>query len=140
MDHFEYGPVELFLIGFTGDRPGPEVVDAILDLVRARTVNVLDLLFAGRSPDGELRVIELEEVADEYGFAGLVPGEPGLAGEDDIAEFAEAIAPGTSAALLIVEHAWARSFAEALNRAGGRVLRTERISAPDVNELIAAIA
>ena len=140
MDHFEYGPVELFLIGFTGDRPGPEVVDAILDLVRSRTVNVLDLLFAGRSPDGELRIIELEEVADEYGFAGLVPAEPGLAGEDDITEFAAAIAPGTSAALLIVEHAWARNFAEALSNAGGRVLRTERISAPDVNELISALA
>jgi len=140
MADFEYGPVELFLIGFSGERPGPEVVDAIDALVRSGTVNLLDLLFATRSKEGELTVIELDEVADEYGLSSLEAVELGLAGEEDIAELAEAIEPGTSAALLVVEHAWARSFVETVSRAGGRVLHTERISAPDVNELISALA
>jgi len=140
MADFEYGPVELFLIGFSGERPGREVVDAIDALVRSGTVNLLDLVFATRSKDGEVTVVELDEVADEYGLTGLEAIELGLAGEEDIAELAEAIEPGTSAALLVVEHAWARSFAQALDRAGGRVLQTERIPAPDVNELISALA
>src|SRR3954464_6499545 len=95
MADFEYGPVELFLIGFSGERPGPEVVDAIDALVRSGTVNLLDLLFATRSKEGELTVIELDEVADEYGLSSLEAVELGLAGEEDIAELAEAIEPGT---------------------------------------------
>jgi uncharacterized membrane protein len=135
---FEYGPVELFLLGFDGERPGPNVVNAILDLVQSETVKLLDLLFVTRSQDGGLRVFELEEIADEYGLAGLEVDELGLAGEEDVDDLADAIEPGTSAALLVVEHLWARNFAEALYRAGGRVLQTERIPAPVVNELVAA--
>jgi uncharacterized membrane protein len=135
--HLQHGPVEFFLIGFDGERPGPEVVDAILDLVRSDTLKLLDLVFATRSPDGELTVIEIEDVADDWGLTGLDGDELGLAGEEDITELADVIEPGTSAALLIVEHLWARRFADALYRAGGQVLLTQRIAAPDVDDLIA---
>ena len=138
MAEFEYGPVEIFLIGFDGERPGPDVVNAIIELLESNTVTMLDLVFARRSKDGELTVFELEEIADEFGFVGIEAAELGLAGEDDIDELAEAIEPGTSAALLVVEHLWARNFAQALYTAGGRVLETVRIPAPVVNEMVAA--
>jgi hypothetical protein len=135
---FEFGPVELFLIGFTGERPGPDVVNAILGLVESDTLRLLDLLFVTRASDGELTVLELEEVADEYGLAEIEVTELGLAGDSDIDDLAVAVEPGTSAALIVVEHLWARSFAEALFRAGGQVLLSERIPAPVVNERVAA--
>jgi uncharacterized membrane protein len=135
---FEYGPVEIFLIGFDGERPGQEVVDGIVELIESDAVRLLDLLFVSRAPDGELTVLELEEIADRYGLEGIEVVELGLAGEDDVNDLAEAIEPGTSAALLVVEHVWARKFAETLYRAGGRVLQTERIPAPVVNEVVAA--
>ncbi|WP_243399895.1 DUF6325 family protein [Arthrobacter glacialis] len=69
--NFKYGSVEVCLIGFAGERPGTEVVDAILDLVQAGSVRLLDLLFVSRSRDGDLRVLEREEIADAYGLAGL---------------------------------------------------------------------
>ncbi|GAA1443147.1 DUF6325 family protein [Leifsonia poae] len=138
MAEFEYGPVEIFVIGFDGERPGRDVVDAILRLIAQDTVRLLDLLFVSRAQDGDLRVVELEEIADEYGLEGLEVIELGLAGSDDVDDIAEAIVPGTSAALLVVEHVWAREFAEALFEAGGRVLQTERIPAPVVNEMVAA--
>ncbi len=138
MADFEYGPVEILLIGFAGERPGPDVTGAIRDLLQSDTVRLLDLLFVTRSVAGDLVVLELEEVADEFGLVGLEVDEIGLAGEEDVDDLADEIAPGTSAALLVVEHAWARNFAQALYRAGGQVLRSERIPAPVVNEMVAA--
>jgi Family of unknown function (DUF6325) len=140
MAEFEYGPVEFYLIGFSGDRPGPAVLDAIVDLVRADTLRLLDLLFVARSQDDEVRVLELEAVAEDYGLGDLQVSEPGLAGEEDINELADAIPPGTSAAVLVVEHLWARSFAETLYNAGGQVLRTQFIPAPVVNALVGAMS
>jgi Family of unknown function (DUF6325) len=140
MAEFEYGPVEFYLIGFSGDRPGPAVLDAIVDLVRADTLRLLDLLFVARSQDDEVRVLELETVAEDFGLSDLQVSEPGLAGEEDINELADAIPPGTSAAVLVVEHLWARSFAETLYNAGGQVLRTQFIPAPVVNALVGAMS
>jgi uncharacterized membrane protein len=136
----EHGPVEFYLIGFPGERPGPEVLQAIVELIRSGTVKLLDLVFASRGQDGELTVVELEELADQPGLSELVADELGLAGEEDITMVAEAMEPGTSAALLIVEHVWARRFAQAIARAGGQVLLTERVPAGEVDALIAEAA
>jgi hypothetical protein len=139
MADFEYGPVEIFLIGFEGERPGPDVVNAIVELVNSGVVRLLDLLFVTRSYEtGDVVVLEVDEVADAYGLPEFELLEVGIAGEEDVSDFADDLEPGTSAALLVVEHAWARNFAEALFNAGGAVLRTERIPAPVVNEIAAS--
>jgi hypothetical protein len=134
--NFEYGPVDLYLIGFPGERPGPEVVASIIELIEAGTVKLLDMLFVSRSLDGELNVLEVDQVADELGLTGIELNEVGLAGNEDIEEFADDVAPGTSAALLVVELLWAKNFATALYRAGGEVLHTESIPSVVVNELL----
>jgi Family of unknown function (DUF6325) len=139
MAEFEHGPMEYYLIGFSGERPGPEVVGAILDLVRAGTIRVCDLVFARRSQDGGLTVLEMEDVAGEWGFTDLEPDELGLVGENDINELADTIDPGTSAAILVVEHRWARNFAQALANAGGVVLATAQVPASEVEDLLAAV-
>ncbi|NQX36927.1 DUF6325 family protein [Herbiconiux sp. VKM Ac-2851] len=136
---FAYGPVELCLVGFAGERPGSAIVEAILDLVRSDTVRLLDLLFVSRSLDGELTVLEVEEVAEAYGLPDFELVELGLTGDEDIAELAEAVGPGSSAAALVIEHRWARTFARALFEADGAVLRTERIPATVVNDLVSAV-
>ncbi|MCK2031480.1 DUF6325 family protein [Microbacterium sp. KSW4-4] len=137
MTDFPYGPVEIYLIGFDGDRPGREVAAAIIDLVGAGTVRVLDLLLVSRQWGGTMTVRELEEVIDDHGLASLEFLELGLTGEEDIRQLGAAIEPGTSAAILVVEHVWARRFAQALFDAGGRVLQTQEIPAAVVNELVA---
>lgn len=134
---FEYGPVELLLLSFRGQRPGPGVVSAILELIEQGTVNLLDLLFITRTDTGEVTVLEMEDVADDFGLVGIEAHEIGLASDEDIAEFAGHVAPGTSAALLVVELVWAKRFATALFAADGEVLRSERIPAAAVNEVLA---
>lgn len=134
MTTFDYGPIEFYAIGFEGDRPGPEVLQAIDDLVAAGTVNVLDLVFARRSPEGELEVLELSDTVDDGAPALDLAG---LAGEEDILYLADSLEPGSSAAILVVELLWAKAFASALYDAGGAVIARESIPAPIVNAFLA---
>jgi hypothetical protein len=135
MTTFDYGPIEFYAVAFDGDRPGPAVLKAVDDLVAAGTVNVLDLVFARRSPEGELEILELSDTIDD----GDVPAldMAGLAGEEDIAELAAGLEPGTSAAILVVELLWAKAFASALYDAGGAVIAREGVPAPIVNAFLA---
>lgn len=134
MTTFDYGPIEFYAIGFEGDRPGPAVLQAIDDLVASGTVNVLDLVFARRSPDGEIEVLELSDTIDDGAPALDLAG---LAGQDDILYLAENLEPGSSAAILVIELLWAKSFAAALYDAGGAVIAREGIPAPIVNAFLA---
>lgn len=134
MTTFDYGPIEFYAIAFEGDRPGPAVLKAIDDLVASGTVNLLDLVFARRSPEGELEVLELSDTIDD-GAPSL--DLAGLAGEEDIQALAEGLEPGRSAAILVVELLWAKSFAAALYDAGGAVIAREGIPAPIVNAFLA---
>lgn len=131
MTTFDYGPIEFYAIGFEGDKPGPGVLQAIDDLVASGTVNVLDLVFATRAPDGELTVLELSDTIDDADVPAL--DLAGLASDEDINDLAEGVAPGTSAAILVVELLWAKAFASALFDAGGVVLARQGIPAPLVN-------
>ena len=134
MTTFDYGPIEFYAIAFEGDRPGPAVLQAIDDLVASGTVNVLDLVFARRSPEGELEVMELSDTVDDGAPALDLAG---LAGEEDILFLAENLEPGSSAAILVIELLWAKSFAAALYDAGGAVIAREGIPAPIVNAFLA---
>ena len=135
MTTFDYGPIEFYAIGFDGDKPGPGILQAIDDLVAAGTINVLDLVFATRSPEGELTVMELSDTTDDGGAPAL--DLAGLAGMEDIEALAEQVPPGTSAAILVVELLWAKAFAAALYDAGGAVIAREGIPAPVVNAFLA---
>ncbi|MCH6230384.1 DUF6325 family protein [Microbacterium sp. CFH 31415] len=135
MTTFDYGPIEFYAIGFDGDKPGPGILQAIDDLVASGTINVLDLVFATRSPEGELTVMELSDTTDDGGAPAL--DLAGLAGMEDIEALAEQVPPGTSAAILVVELLWAKAFAAALFDAGGAVIAREGIPAPVVNAFLA---
>jgi hypothetical protein len=134
MTDFDYGPIEFYAIGFDGDRPGPAVLQAIDDLVASGTVNVLDLVFARRSPEGEVEVLELSDTIENDEAPAL--DLAGLAGQDDILYLVEGLEPGKSAAILVVELLWAKAFASRLWEAGGAVIAREGIPAPVVNAFL----
>lgn len=137
MTTFEYGPVELHLVGFEGDRPDPAVIDAIVELIDDGVVRLLDFIIVSKSESGEVTVTEIEDETEAYGFGGVELAEIGIAGDDDIAELAELIPAGASAALVAFELTWARRLAERFAASGSVILRSDRIPAPAVNELLA---
>ncbi|CAM3531726.1 DUF6325 domain-containing protein [Occultella aeris] len=140
MTQFTYGPVELYLVGFEGDRPSPGVVSALTELIDNGSVRLLDFVIVSRSESGEITVAEVEDQIDDYGLGDSGLSATGLVAEEDIAEFAELIPPGASAALVALELSWARTLADRLDASGGVVLRTERIPAPIVNAITDALA
>lgn len=140
MAQFTFGPVEFYLVGLEGDRPSPGVIDALGELIDAGTVRLLDFVVISKSDDGEVTVVEIEDQSEEYGFGGIEFGAIGLAGDEDIEEFAAVVEPGASAALVVLELAWAKHLAEKLSASGAQVLSAERIPAPVVNALVDAIS
>ncbi|WP_375386443.1 DUF6325 family protein [uncultured Microbacterium sp.] len=138
MAEFEYGPVELHLVGFEGDRPAPGVIAAIVELIEAGAVRLLDFIIVSKTKDGEVTAVEIEDDSDRYGFGTVELAELGIAGEEDIEELAEMIPPGASAAIVAYELVWAKRLAESLATSGGFVIRSERIPAPVVNALVEA--
>jgi hypothetical protein len=138
MVDFKYGPVELYLVGFEGERPSPGVFGALADLIEAGLVRLLDLVIISKSENGDLEIIEIEDEVDNFGLGDLELVALGLAGHEDIEEFAELIPPGASAVLLALELLYARHLASSVAASGGVVLRSERIPAPIVNAVIDA--
>lgn len=140
MSDFEYGPVEIFVVEFEGDRPDAGVLEAILDLRRSDTLRLLDMVIASRLVDGTITMLELTEHAAGLGFDGVGLEIQGLLGEDDIAEAIAPVAPGFSIAVVAFEHRWATTLAERLVAARGTVVRSERIPAAAVNQIVNSLA
>jgi len=138
MTEFTFGPVELYLVGFEGERPSPGVMSALLDLIENGLVRLLDFVLVTKSLDGDVTVTEIEEESAEYGLGEIEFLAAGITGDEDIEELAELIPPGASAALVALELAYARTLTERLATSGGVVLRAERIPAPVVNAVLEA--
>src|SRR3954452_11483269 len=136
-----YGPVDFIVIGFPGERAAEAVVAAFRHMVASGTVTILDLVFVSKGPDGVVRAIEVQEDGgDGFGFGVVELDVTGLTSSDDLDAVGEMLEPGTSAAVIVVEHTWARGFASAVMSAGGRVLMNERIPATVVNEAAGAVS
>jgi uncharacterized membrane protein len=138
MAQFEFGPVELYLVGFEGERPSPGVISALLDLVGQGIVRLLDFVVVSKSADGEVTVTEIDAEAEAYGLVDVEILAAGIAGDEDIDEFAAHIPAGSSAAIVALELVYARELAAQVASSGGVVLRTERIPAPVVNAVLEA--
>lgn len=134
MTNFRYGPVELHLVGFEGERPDPRTLAALNELLDSGLVRLLDFIILSKAEDGTVSIVEVEE--GEEGFDELELLSAGIVGEEDVEDFAEQIPPGSSAALIALELAFARTLAENLAAGGGVVLRSERVPAPIVNALL----
>jgi hypothetical protein len=130
----EMGPIDYVLIEWPGRQPTGEALPHLVDLVDRGIVRILDLAFMTKAEDGSVAGIEIDELGDEIKvFEGAASG---LLSDEDRAEAAEALDPGTSAALLVYENRWAGPFAAAVRRSGGQLVANGRIP---VQALIAAL-
>jgi hypothetical protein len=121
------GPVEYIVLGFPGNNFTGEIAPALAKLIESKMIRVLDLLFVGKDDEGNVLAIEFDELEELAAFAGIEGEVGGIIGEDDIEHVAEALEPGSSAALLIWEDVWATEFAVAVRDSGGVLLEGARI-------------
>jgi len=84
-------------------------------------------VFISKDDDGNVVSFEYDAIPDLVGFDELEGEADGLFNDDDIERAAEAIEPGSSAALLLWEDVWAAKFAEAVRNANGFIVDGARI-------------
>jgi hypothetical protein len=134
-----HGPVDFLLIQFPMDRLTGEVTPRLVELVEAGIIRIYDLLVITKSEDGAVEAVELRDSPVAQDFQYFAGASSGLLGNDDVREAAEAMDPGTVAALLVYENSWAVPFVAAARNSGGEVIAGGRIPADVVMEVLDAL-
>jgi len=124
----EMGPIDYVLVEWPGRQPSGEAVPHLVDLVERGIIRVLDLAFIAKDEDGSVAGLEITDLGDQVEELKVFEGaSSGLISDEDVAEAADALEPGTSAALLVYENSWAGPFAAAVRRSGGQLVANGRI-------------
>jgi Family of unknown function (DUF6325) len=132
------GPIDYLVVEFPGAKLQGEAFAALLDLVEAGTIRILDLAVAIVGENGEFSAVEITDL-DGDGTLDLAVFEgvsSGLLDDDDLAASAALVGPGNGIAMLVYENTWAGPFVSALRHIGADVVASGRIPA---DEVIAAL-
>jgi len=127
----ELGPVDYLVVEFPADRANfsGEMASELSALVKGGVVRVLDLLFLRKELDGSVEGFESHEF-DDSELGELREAETELAmllAAEDVESIGAALEPGTIAAVLVWENAWAAPFGSAVRRSGGQLVASGRI-------------
>jgi Family of unknown function (DUF6325) len=133
------GPVEYVVIAFPGNRFKGEIVPALAELVDHDVIRIIDVAFIEKDAEGNTTMFEYDSLDDvlEFGFAEVDGEAGGVLNDEDLELAAEALAPDTSAALIVWEHRWAAGVAQAIRDAGGRIIAGERVPDEIVEQALA---
>jgi hypothetical protein len=118
------GPVSYLIVEFPGNRMTGDGLAALVDLVDAGIIRVLDLEFVTRRDDGSMTAIQLQDL-DHDGQLDLTIFEgasSGLLDQSDLDDAAETVTPGASAGILLFENTWAIDFVEGMRRGGAELV------------------
>jgi uncharacterized membrane protein len=141
----EFGPVQIMVVGFEK----PDFQGAILEELRrlreADLIRLIDLVVVAKDDDDEVVAVEIsdltpEESAELGALAGALiglgadgeegaeagaiagaeaAGDGGILGDETAWSIADAIPPGATAAVALIEHRWAIPLRDAIRAAGG---------------------
>ncbi|BCJ46008.1 DUF1269 domain-containing family protein [Actinoplanes ianthinogenes] len=143
------GPVQVLVVGFEHPAFSGEILAEFTRLRQAGIVRLVDLLLVSRAEDGAVETLPLPaDAGAELGglVAGLL-GQPdganetgaGLAG-DAMWSLADAVPPGSVAAVALIEHLWAGPLTAAIRKAGGNPLEETWLAPDDLAALEALMA
>lgn len=129
----QLGPTSVLAIQFTGGEYRGEIIAALVDLVRAGTVRVVDAVAVKKDDAGQITTLEVNQLASNelQVFDALDAEITGLLSYQDINDIAASLENNTAAGLLVLEHVWANNLAQAIVRANGKVV-LNRLMMPDV--------
>ena len=127
------GPVQILVADVGSGEPTGEVLAELQALVDQDIVRLLDLMVVRHHEDGQMEAINVEATPDGGSkvavLTGLHDGVSGT-GPDSVAEgedqdmwfVADAIPPGKTVAIALLEHRWAIGLRDALQARGGELL------------------
>ena len=137
------GPIEIIVIGFPGNDFNGQILPELERLIENDTISIVDGLFLMKDVDGEVEFVEFDEIGandDADRLAGLVDQLDALISDEDVAEFAAGLEPGSSAAVLAFEHTWVKPFRDAIVASGGVLAANFRVPGLVIEELLDELA
>ena len=157
-DGLTLGPVQMLVVGFTGDNFTGEILEELTRLRENEIIRLIDLMLVKKNEDGEIESFQHSDLdqaeAEEFGaIIGALVGF-GAGGEEEAALAAvagaaeledghvfdegavwylgDAIPEGTAAAVALIEHRWAVPLRDKIVAAGGVTLADEWIHPADL--------
>jgi hypothetical protein len=130
------GPVQVIVVGFAEPSFTGEVMTELTRLREAGVVRVVDVLLVSRDADGSFDTLPPPPGfdADLGRIAADILGDDGAVSspeEDASWSLADAVEPGTLAAVALIEHLWAKPLVNAIEAAGGHALAEAWLSPED---------
>ncbi len=134
----QLGPVDYVVVEFPAgqSRFTGEMAEELVALVDSGTIRLIDVLVLTKDADGAVDAMELSDIDDLGPLQQLEAELAELLAEEDVANLAAAMDPGSTAGVLIWENLWAAPFASAARRAGGQLIADGRIP---IQAIIASI-
>ena len=132
------GPIDYIVVEFPAGASTftGEMSEALLSLVDAGTIRVVDVLILTKNEDGSVDAMELSDI-EQLGPLQRVEAQLAeLLAAEDVEHLAAAMDPGSTAGVLIWENLWAAPFASAARRSGGQLIASGRIP---IQAIIASI-
>jgi hypothetical protein len=126
-----FGPVDVVIIGFPGNKFTGRIAPALMDLVQSGTIRVLDLLFVMKDADGTTTTLDIADLDPDAGpaYMNVQVSAAGALGPEDAEEVADDLEPNSSALLIAFENAWAARFVDACQAADAVLIDMIRIPA-----------
>ena len=140
----DIGPLEYAVIGVKEPQLSKGLVSELDTIQESGQIYVVDLILVTKAVDGGVTMREMSELIEEApGKYGNIAGHlTGLLTKQDIEQLTAQIPPGTSAFVILFEHAWVTGLTEAVRQDGGVVYSGGMVShealAQVSNELAAA--
>jgi Family of unknown function (DUF6325) len=134
MTELEVGPIDFLAVELPAARVDGEGFKQLLELVERGIIRILDLRAAVVDADGSTTAVALADL-DGDGQLDLAVFEgaaSGLLDDDDVAQSAALVQPGSAVAVLVYENTWAGPLVTALRANGAEVIASGRIPANDV--------
>ena len=128
------GPISFLIVEFPGNTLTGEGLTELMVLVDSGLINVLDLRFVMRTDEGSIASIQLADLDldGEFDVAVFQGASSGLLDDSDLDDAKAAIAPGSSAGILIFENRWASRFVQALRGGGAELVAAGYIPLADI--------
>ncbi|MEU4689756.1 DUF6325 family protein [Actinoplanes sp. NPDC023714] len=142
------GPVQVLVVGFEQPAFSGEILAELTRLGRAGVVRLVDLLLVARAGDGTVATLDVPAGSDwePRGLVAALLHQP--EGEDETGvdaagastwSLADAVPPGSTAAVALIEHLWAGPLTAAIRTAGGTPLEETWLAPDDLAALEALV-